>query len=104
MSTTHVPARWVRARVSPRANAARSRASMGVNRRVRTEATTEDDEATTTDFRRPVETRDDLLESEAFETALKAGFAALALTCVGIVVKLSGPVIGEMVDKFPGRH
>ena len=51
-----------------------------------------------------METRDDLLESEAFETALKAGFAALALTCVGIVVKLSGPVIGEMVDKFPGRH
>ena len=41
------------------------------------------------------------MESEAFSNALKGGFLAFALVCIAFLLKLSQPVIGEMIDAFP---
>ena len=73
-------------------------------RATRAAASREEETNGTEDYARPVQKRDELLESEAFETALKAGFAAFCVVCVGAVLNLAGPVIGEMVHTFPGRR
>lgn len=52
-------------------------------------------------YARPVQEENALMESEAFSNALKGGFLAFALVCVAFLLKLSQPVIGEMIDAFP---
>ena len=52
-------------------------------------------------YARPVQEENALMESEAFSNALKGGFSAFALVCVAFLLKLSQPVIGEMIDAFP---
>jgi len=52
-------------------------------------------------YARPVQEDNALMESEAFSNALKGGFLAFALVCVAFLLKLSQPVIGEMIDAFP---
>ncbi len=52
-------------------------------------------------YARPVQEENALMESEAFSNALKGGFLAFALLCVAFLLKLSQPVIGEMIDAFP---
>ena len=42
-----------------------------------------------------------MLESEAFSTALKTGFAIFCVVCVGVVLNLASPVVKEMIDTFP---
>lgn len=52
-------------------------------------------------YARPVQEENALMESEAFSNALKGGFLAFALVCIAFLLKLSQPVIGEMIDAFP---
>ena len=52
-------------------------------------------------YARPMQEENALMESEAFSNALKGGFLAFALVCVAFLLKLSQPVIGEMIDAFP---
>lgn len=73
-------------------------------RAMRAAAAREEETSGREDYARPVQKRDELLESEAFETALKAGFAVFCVVCVGAVLNLAGPVVGEMVHTFPGRR
>ena len=74
------------------------------SRTTRAASTRDEETSGTEEYARPVQKRDELLESEAFETALKAGFAVFCVACVGAVLNLAGPVIGEMVHTFPGRR
>lgn len=54
-----------------------------------------------TQYVKPVQEENALLESEEFSVALQAGFGVFVVVCIGFVLNLASPVVKEMIDTFP---